>query len=247
MRIKNNYPLFLPNVTKTYTDIANVLKDGNVRLIEARKALFSIIEKGYFDKIVIVDGSNQEVLSKTEIEDFGNLGIVIEQLLFQQNVEEVKCFGKSQGEMQITNYMVKKSILVKEAGGFTKISPRYIINNIDFMMKLIHNRANVFFFYHPPIIRKLKPYVCTIFYKTSLDFYEKYLKDSIKDCNEQKSDFLESVFFRRLINLKKVSIFVPFPLFSGVAGTTGKGIYNGYFILRNMLAKTGLMCYSFKE
>jgi len=247
MKIKNNYPLFLPNVTKTYTDLANVLKDNDVRLIEARKALFNIIEKGYFDKIIIVDGSNQQVLSEREIEDFGNLGIVIEQLVFQQNTEKVKCYGKSHGEMQITNYMIANSILVKEAGGFTKISPRYLINNIDVIMPIIYNKVNVFFFYHPPIIRTLRTYVCTIFYKTSLEFYKKNLEDSINECNEEENGFLESVFYRRLINLKKTSLFVSFPIFSGIAGTTGKGIYNGYFKFRNVLTQVGLMCYSFKE
>lgn len=247
MKIKNNYPLFLPNVTKTYTDLANVLKDNDVRLVEARKALFYIIEKGYFDKIIIVDGSNQEVLSEKEIEDFGNLGIIIEQLIFQQNTEKVKSYGKSHGEMQITNYMIANSILVKEAGGFTKISPRYLIDNIDVIMPIIYNKVNVFFFYHPPIIRILKTYVCTIFYKTSLEFYKNNLEDSINDCDEQKKEFLESVFYSRLINLNKTSVFVNFPYFSGVAGTTGKGIYNGYFKLRNLFTQIGFMCYSFKE
>lgn len=247
MKIKNNYPLFLPNVTKTYTDLANVLKDNDVRLAEARKALFYIIEKRYFDKIIIVDGSNQEVLSEKEIEDYGNSGIIIEQLIFQQNTEKVKSYGKSHGEMQITNYMIANSILVKEAGGFTKISPRYLIDNIDVIIPIIYNKVNVFFFYHPPIIRALKTYVCTIFYKTSLEFYKNNLEDSINDCNETESGFLESIFYRRLVNLKKISVFVSFPCFSGVAGTTGKSIYNGYFKIRNVLSKVGYMCYSFKD
>jgi len=240
-----NYPLFLPNVIKTFTNSSNVLTDNNIRLKEARRALFYTIEKGYFNKIIIVDGSNQAMLSEEEITQLLKSGIIIEQLLFQQDVNMVKQFGKSQGEMQITNYMINNSVLAKEAGGFIKISPRYLFDNIDDIMPAIYNKENVFYFYHPPIIRTMKTFVCTIFYKTSLDFYKKNIEKGIRDCNLGVSGYLESIFYQRLNGIKKTSICINFPHFSGIAGTTGKSISNRFFKLRNGLSKMGLLCYSF--
>jgi len=51
-------------------------------------------------------------------------------------MSEVSKFGKSNGEMQINNYTITNSVLIKKAGGFTKITPRYVLNNID---KIISN------------------------------------------------------------------------------------------------------------
>jgi len=245
--MKSNFPLFLPNVTKTYTNFANVLTDENKRLKETRKALFYTIDKGYFDKIIIVDGSNQEVLSENEIVQLSKSGITVEQILFQEDFELVKRFGKGHGEMQITNYMVRNSALAKEAGGFIKITPRYFLDNIDIIMPIIDDKSNVFYFFHPPLIRRFKSFANTIFYKTSIDFYNAFLADSIHENTTNLSGYTESVFYNRLINLEKSRVHIEFPHFSGIAGTTGKSINNQYYKLRNILAKAGYMCYSFKE
>lgn len=245
--MRNSFPLFLPNVTKTFANFANVLTDENIRLKETRKALFYTIDKGYFDKIIIVDGSNQEVLSDKEISELSDSGIVVEQLLFQQDIDLVKQFGKGNGEMQITNYMVNNSKLAKEAGGFIKITPRYFLDNIDALMPVINNKTNVFYFYYPPLIRLIKPFVCTIVYKTSINFYKSFLEESICEHTTAINGYAESVFYKRLINLNKSRIKIEFPHFSGLAGTTGKSINNQYYKLRNILAKLGYICYSFKE
>lgn len=247
MKMKSNYPLFLPNVTKTYTSFANALTDENKRLSNTREALFYMIDKGYFDKIIIVDGSNQAVLSEKEIVQLANTGITVEQLLFQQDTELVKRFGKGHGEMQITNYMVKNSILAKEAGGFIKITPRYFLDNIDTIMPIIQDKSNVFYFYHPPLIRMKKSFACTIFYKTSIEFYKSFLEDSIHENTTEISGYTESVFYNRLISMNKSSVHIDFPHFSGIAGTTGKNISNQYYTYRNIFAKAGFMCYSFKN
>jgi hypothetical protein len=78
------YPLFLPNITKTFANFDNAHTDFNSRLEESREALFAIIEKNFFSEIVIVDGSNNKVLSEEEILKYAKKGIKIEQLLFLQ-------------------------------------------------------------------------------------------------------------------------------------------------------------------
>lgn len=251
MKTINNYPLFLPNVTNTYgkdtnVNAPNMLTDSRLRLKEARRALFSVLEKKYFEQIVIVDGSNTEILTKKEIDAYALKGIIIEQLLFQQNTFDVAEFGKSNGEMQITNYMVSNSILVKKAKGFTKITPRYFLDNIDEIIPKIYNKKNIFYLYEPSIIPNKNKFVCTIFYKTSVDFYKKYLAESIHECQKNPHGMLEAIFYRKLSKIKKTSVYTEFPHFSGLAGTTGKNIKNRYYFARNIFSKLGLLCYSFK-
>ncbi len=244
--MKKNYPLFLPNVTKTFANFESKLIDSEVRLHESRQALFSIIKKNYFKEIVLVDGSNTPILSVDEILDFMSKGIRIEQLVFQQDITLVENYGKGNGEMQITNFMTKHSELVKRAGGFVKLTPRYYFDNIDEVFPIVNEYDNVFFFYYPEPVRNIKKFVMSIFYKTSLDFYNRNLKDSIVYHNKEVSGYMESVLYRQLRYLPKKSIYVSYPHFSGTSGTTGKSIQNQYVIFRNICSKIGTMAYSFK-
>ena len=124
--------LFVPSVIKTFTSYATKLTDENTRLRESKKAIYFNIEQGCFDKLVIVDGSNIDILSEEEIEEIESRGIQVEQMKFQQSVEDVQKFGKSYGEMLITNYMIKNSKLVNEFGSFVKISGRYNLLQLIF-------------------------------------------------------------------------------------------------------------------
>ncbi|WP_210151336.1 hypothetical protein [Chryseobacterium scophthalmum] len=244
--MNTNYPLFLPNVTRTFANFESVLTDSNVRLKESREALFAIIDKNYFKEIVIVDGSENKILSEEEIQEFLFKGIKIEQLIFLQDKDLVEKYGKGHGEMQITNYMVQHSELVRNAGGFVKLTPRYFFDNIDDILPVINQFSNVFFFYYPSPLRKMKTYMMSIFYKTSLDFYKKNIEDSIQFHNKDVSGYMESVLYKQLMNVDKKPISVSYPHFSGTSGTTGKSIRNQYVLFRNICSKLGMMAYSFK-
>lgn len=244
--MNTNYPLFLPNVVKTFTDFENVFNDENNRLEETKKAFYVILSKNYFDKIVIVDGSNFTIFSVSEIIEIQNTyNVKIEQLAFQQDKSLVDRYGKGNGEMQITNFMVENSRLVKEAGGFVKLTPRYFFDNIDEVLPKIKKFENVFFFYYPPIIRKIKPFVMTILYKTSLEFYNRQIRESLSEHNKSISGYAESVFYRQIIKLSKNGIKVDFPKFSGTSGTTGKKIKNQYMFFRKRFSSIGMLCYRF--
>lgn len=241
------YPLFLPNITKTFANFDNAHTDFNSRLEESREALFAIIEKNFFSEIVIVDGSNNKVLSEEEILKYAKKGIKIEQLLFLQDKKLVEEYGKGHGEMQITNYMVENSELVKKAGGFVKLTPRYFFDNIDEILPKISNEENVFFYYYPFPIRNLKAFVMSIFYKTSLEFYKKNIMNSITKHSKDVSGLMESVLYQQLSPLKKESLYLPFPYFSGISGTTGKKIRNQYIVFRNICSRLGLIAYRFPK
>lgn len=233
-------------MVKTATNFHNNHTDSLLRLEETKKALLSITQKGYFNEVVIVDGSNCEILSTEEIEEYKQKGITIEQLSFQQNSDLVDKFGKGNGEMQITNYMVNNSKLVIKANGFYKLTARYFFDNFDEVITNIHEVDNVFYFYYPPLLRNYKSFVATIFYKTTLDFYKQHIYGAMHMHSKSTSGLLESIFYKKLKNLPKKSISVVFPIYSGTSGTTGKKMMNRQYTLRNICSKIKLMAYSFK-
>lgn len=241
------FPLFLPNITKTFANYDNAHTDSNSRWNESREALFEIIGKDFFSEIVIVDGSNNPVLTEEEIQGFKNQGVIIEQLLFLQDKALVERFGKGHGEMQITNYMVEHSELVKRAGGFVKLTPRYFFDNIEAILPELSEEENVFYYYYPFPIRCIKTYMMSIFYKTSLSFYKKHIMNTIHKHSKDVSGLMETVLYNQLNPLQKESLNLEFPHFSGISGTTGKEIKNQYYTFRNLCSKSGFLGYRFFE
>lgn len=246
MNNSSAYPLFISSVVKTATNFHNNLTDSNVRLNETKQALDSIIQKGYFKEIVIVDGSDHDILTVQEIQNYKQQGVIIEQLRFQQDSNLVDQFGKGNGEMQITNYMVDNSQLVNKANGFHKLTARYFFDNFDEVIAAIDGYDNVFYFYHPPFVRKYKSFIATIFYKTSLDFYKSHIYNSMHLHSKTTAGLLESIFFKKLINLPKTAIRSVYPKYSGTSGTTGKQMINRLYNFRNLCSKMKLMAYNFK-
>ena len=233
--------LFVPSVIKTFTSYATKLTDENTRLRESKKAIYFNIEQGYFDKLVIVDGSNIDILSEEEIEEIESRGIQVEQMKFQQSVEDVQKFGKSYGEMLITNYMIKNSKLVNEFGSFVKISGRYNFDNASDVIPKIASLSTFFLNDHPFILRNHYPFTSTIMYKTSVEFFNEHLADCGSECSKDITGFLESIFFRRLHVLKRRSVSVPYPCFSGLSGVTAGPIIHQHLQKRRILSSLGFL------
>lgn len=242
-----NCPIVLTSVIATSTTHENQLTNEETRLFEARKALFLLIQSNLFNKIVIVDGSNFNILTDHEVKFFSDKSIEIEQITFKQNTEDVRLFGKSNGEQQIMNYMLNNSLLVKKSGCFYKLSSRYFMLNMEQVLGNIKNLNNVFFYFNPPLLRNSKPFICTSFYKTSVSFYKEYLADSISDCNLTSYGCLEAVYFKKINECNKKGVLTEFPFFAGLSGTLGTAIENRFYNTRNLLSKLGILAYSFNS
>lgn len=155
-KINHHYPLLVTNVVKAFATESNVLTDINVRLEHAKKAIYEIIEEGCFSEIVVVDGSNVSLLSDEEIRNIEIRGISVEQFSFLQDKDAVIKFGKSNGELQIINYAIENSELIKKAGGFFKISGRYGIVNMRQILNESQMYETFFFRYNPNFFPKKK-------------------------------------------------------------------------------------------
>jgi len=236
--------LFVPSAIRTSTTLATKLIDENARLTQTKNAIYYNIKHGYFDRLVIVDGSDTVIFNDKEIQEIERCGVQVEQLKFQQPQALVQRLGKSYGEMTITNYMLKNSKLVNEFGGFVKISGRYNFVNVAQVMPAIQRYSTFFVNYHPFFIRNYYPYTSTILYKTSIDFFKEHLADCVTECNADVDGYLESVFFRRLNRLKRSNLSIAYPYFSGMSGVTGNAIVDGHLRKRRILSSLGLLSFT---
>ena len=238
-------PLLITTVVQTYATESNLLKDERKRLMQAREAVFKIVDQKMFTHIVIADGSNSKIFEKKEILNFARKGLIIEQICFQQNQDEVRVGGKSQGELQIIYYAIQNSKLIADFGAFHKISGRYNIKNLSSIVEAIRANNNVFYFDNLPALRLGGRFVATIFYKVQTDFFLKHFDDASSECGYHQDGFLESIFYRRLVKLQRRRCFAPFPYYEGVSGTTGKALVNRHYWIRNVMSRFGGLCYAY--
>jgi hypothetical protein len=239
--------LFVTSVITPYSRSITTLRDEKIRLENTKNAIFLSLKENLFSKLVIVDGSNFDILNKSEIIQIEKKGIQVEQLKFQQSITDVQNNGSSFGEMTIKEYMIKNSNLVSEHGTFCKLSGRYNLINAKKIIPKLRNYDTFFVNYHPFLIRNFFPFTSTIFYKSSVDFFEKYLIDCKKECSYEVDGFLESVFYRRLESVKKRYLSFPYPYFSGISGVTSKETVNNHLLIRRFLSASGFLSFTCDE
>lgn len=210
-----------------------------------KEAINYILEQKIVSKILLVDGTNELIFSKQEIVEIENKGVIIEQLAFQQNSNDVRRYGKSNGELQIMNFAVEYSDLLKSNSTFFKLSARYKIVNIKQIMQKLEGVDNVFFFDNLSFIPKKYKYTSTIFYKTTVEFYQENFSEALYRCSNEPEGYLESVYYNILAGRKKRSMYVQFPYYEGIAGTTASAIKNRRYIIKNLLSQVGLLSFRF--
>lgn len=242
----SKFPLLITSVLNAYATSSNMIFSFDLRKLQTLNALESIVELNIFKWIVIVDGSNNKLLSQDDISQYAKRGVIIEQICFQQDIESVIKYGKSNGEVQIVNFAIDNSKIINEFQEFYKISGRYIIRNIRKIITQIDCYENVFYFDNPFFYNRDKQFVTTYFYKTSLNFYKTYLYNLQNETSVEKDGYLESVYFRAIEKRREKSIKSDFPFVLAISGTTGKIAINRWYILRNIFSRTGFLSYSFK-
>jgi hypothetical protein len=239
------YPLLITSSIQTSAEKSNTLTNRGARAEQTVAALNQIVERRIFKDIVIADGSNCDLLSSDELADIRKRGVTIEQISFQQDSDDVRKFGKSHGELQIIRHAMKTSSSIRQFGGFYKLSGRYGISNLDRIVMQFEKGDNLFYFDNPPFLPLGGRFVSTIFYKSSLDFFERHFVGAELECSYEQDGYLEAIFYRRLVNLNRKRERVPFPYYEGISGTTGKPLVNRRFVIRDFASRLGLLCFSF--
>lgn len=141
--------------------------------------------------------------------------------------------GKGYGEGEAIKYTLVNSQLLKKSKSFIKLTGRLKIANFDNVFS--PQKENCF---HRAYYGGS---VCTVIYKTNIDFYNTYLLDVYKNVQDRKGIFLEHIFFENLKNNKGINSFNNLPCIMGVSGSTGTNYSHNYIRKTRLYFNLGLL------
>ena len=175
--------------------------DPKIRLKEYENSIKYYIEESVFDKIVFCENSNyscekwKDWMYKLAQEKSKSLEI----LQFEWNVEKTLELKYSYWEWECLDYAFEHSKLLWISVNRWKITWRYIINNINDIVKSADKYENLLF----KRLRSLRPFVIdTSLFKVSNNTYKKYIYDAKNDITKENKKCIEDIFYDRLRNKK---------------------------------------------
>jgi hypothetical protein len=173
--------------------------DPKKRLKEYENSIKYYIEDSLFEKIVFCENSNYSCENrKTEMYKFAkDNNKKLEILQFQWNVEKTLELSYSYWEGECIDYAYENSDLLKGSLNRWKITWRYIIKNINDLIKTSDRYENLLF-------RWLRPLwffaIDTSIFKVSNNTYKKYLYDAKNDITRENNKCIENIFYDRIRN-----------------------------------------------
>jgi len=186
-----NLPLLVTSAIKPSASFT-ALEEPRVRLEATLLALEEWIKMGVSD-LVICDGSNFDIESSF-LKRFGSSNALrVEFITFNNDAKMVAERGKGYGEGQIVAEALSRSELIKEKGAFAKCTGKFWVKNAREVIKKFNTpfKADVFG------VLSIR-YVDTRFYLAELDFYDRWLKDSYLNVNDDAGYWIEHAFLERL-------------------------------------------------
>jgi len=201
------------------------MTDSNMRSITTRAAVFFWVGQG-LQRLVICDATASSVLSLEELATIRKLGVLIEQLAYQQDDTLLAQRGKGFAEGQLIKFALENSQLLGRSDSFFKCTGKVFCRNFASIRDLIvrNNIANMYWKLSEgaPVDRNL---VDTRFFYTSSSDFHRLLLPAYEQSSETR--ILE---YNLLLSLdaqlrKGTSLR---PQLSGFAGGTGNQYPESY-------------------
>ena len=190
----------------------------DMRLAETKHALLAIMRQRLYNQLVICDGSNNAIFTQSEIRYLSDqYHVELEQLVFQQDVESVARFTKGLGEIEILEYALRNSRLIKADTLVIKVSGRWVVRNLLDIHRATSERKSFFYTFYPRTVM-FRPYVHTAFYKAQVSLLRQILTAAKFDLRKGRRP-LEAAFYSALKNWDKEWISVPYPDYDAFSGT----------------------------
>jgi len=131
-------------LTATITPPAGAIKmtrmDPQLRYSDYKKAFEFYLRElgnGVFDGLVFADNSNSDVAELSKMAEEKGLSSQVEIIAFE-GLDYPPTYGRGYGEFKLLDYVMSNSSLIKSApedSNFWKITGRYILENIDAIIK----------------------------------------------------------------------------------------------------------------
>jgi len=112
------------------------MSDSNMRSVTTRAAIFFWVGQGQ-KSIVICDATQSSVLSLEELTTLQKLGVLIEQLSYQQDDMLLAQRGKGFAEGQLIKFAVENSRLLGRSDSFFKCTGKVFCRNFAAIQQLI--------------------------------------------------------------------------------------------------------------
>lgn len=185
------------------------------RIKQYLDAILFYLTKSDFESIVFVDGSGIEsdfFYFLFPIADFYNKKF--EMLSFENDPILLKSKWKGYGENNILKFAIENSALLKNYKCFYKVTGRYLIKNINQILKNEKMNENVFF-----RTSVLDRSLCnTGFFKVSKELFKRELWNLWDNVNDKQGVFLEHLYLKQLTRKTKIKNFKLLPRFSWIYG-----------------------------
>lgn len=193
------------------------LRNAKQRLVQYLDSLKFYIKNTKIKKIVFCDNSNY-FFNKKEIfllaEQYRK---EIEIVQFAGDYGKIAQRGKGYGEGEIIKYAIENSKLLLEADYFIKVTGRIKILNID----KIKNDIDINKIYFNKSIIEYQS-IDTVIFGIPKKTYIKYFLHQYKKANDKRTNYIEHVIAKTILQHKLVIYNIPFyPDIEGVRGTTG--------------------------
>lgn len=197
------------------------------------------LKKGY--RVVFVENSNTQ---SKQILQFGKNNPNLEYLTFESKESHL---GKSKGEIEIIDFALNNSQLLKSVDYIIKITGRYLISNIDDLI-LPTNEIQKPVYINPT--RNLRWADTRVMMMKKSYYFDFFIPTVSKYLDESKGVFMENVFikslFQFLIEGGELNLWPAYPAYQGIDGTHNEPVtfdyiktlkYNLYYRLKKFIFK----------
>lgn len=201
---------------------------SNERLREYMDAFLFYIKESNFMNIVYVDWNDYPVDRLSFLMDLWSIyWKKVELISFKNNQSKIVEKWKWWWDQTIIEYAINNSELLSWCTNFYKVTWRYIVKNINDILRKNIEHDNVF---NLLMIRKnyfKNRFVNTAFFKVNRNFFIENLWWCWDLVNDKKWIYLEKIYFDKLISYSVIGVvndFLWFPEFSGKAWSTWKNM-----------------------
>jgi len=194
--------------------------NNNERIKQYLDAILFYVTKSEFSDIIFCDWSWYPINKFRYLVGLARIYWKrFEILWFKNDQDEVVKRGKGYGEGKIIEYALHHSLLLKENNCFFKVTGRYIVKNINRIIRNESDKENIFF-----RISACDKETCnTAFFKVNKEFFNRYLYWAWDKVNDTNGVYFEHIYMKILKKHKKeISSFKELPVFSWVSGTNWK-------------------------
>lgn len=190
------------------------------RLLTTKAAIFFWAASGV-KNIVIVDATNQLVLSESEVSSLSQMNVNVEQMAYQQDDALIKVKGKGYAEGSLILYAVQNSSVLSRAKEFFKCTGKVYCRNFAQLQNVIKNQGLSSVFWMESTQGPNPAMIDMRFFYTTKAFFEEVLIHGYMEASDNEQNFVESS-CARLVQAQCKSGNLLRPLLSGFSGGLGR-------------------------